>query len=91
MFALAGIYAGIQDALEGAVPSDMVTQRERGTAYGIMGAVNGVGDLFASAMVGTVWTLISPSAAFLAAGALMIAGAIAVYLRTKAEPSQIAS
>ncbi|HEX3880137.1 MAG TPA: MFS transporter [Bryobacteraceae bacterium] len=91
MFALAGIYAGIQDALEGAVPSDMVTQRERGTAYGMMGAVNGVGDLFASAMVGTIWTLISPSAAFLAAGALMIAGAIVVYLRTKAEPSQIAS
>jgi MFS family permease len=90
LFALAGIYVGIQDALEGAIPPDMVTPHERGTAYGVMGAVNGFGDLFASAMVGTVWTLASPSAAFSAAAVLMLAGAAVVYLRTSAEPSHTA-
>ena len=85
MFALSGIYVGIQDALEGAIPPGMVTQPQRGTAYGVLGAVNGFGDLFASAMVGMVWTLASPAAAFLSAAALMLAGGIVVYLQGSQE------
>jgi len=81
MFALAGVYVGIQDALEGAIPADLVTPADRGTAYGAMGAVNGFGDLFASALTGTLWTMISPVAAFACAAGLMLAGAAAVYLR----------
>jgi MFS family permease len=91
LFALAGIYVGIQDSLEGAIPADMVTQQERGTAYGVMGAVNGFGDLFASAMVGTLWTLVSPAAAFVSAGALMLAGGALVYLRASDAPSHTAA
>jgi MFS family permease len=90
LFALAGMYVGIQDALEGAIPPDMVSPQERGTAYGVMGAVNGFGDLFASVMVGTLWTYVSPSAAFSTAAALMLAGAAVVYLRTSADPSHTA-
>jgi sugar phosphate permease len=75
IFALAGIYIGMEDALEGAIPADLVESDARGTAYGLMGAVNGVGDLAASALVGTVWTTISPVWAFFAAGTLMASGA----------------
>lgn len=81
MFALSGICAGIQDALEGAIPAGMIRQEQRGTAYGVMGAVNGFGDLFASAMVGTVWTLASATAAFASAAVLMLAGGAVVFLR----------
>jgi MFS family permease len=84
VFLLAGIYIGIEDTLEGAIPSDLVPAESRGTAYGLMGAVNGAGDLWASAMVGTVWTLISPVAAFSMAGALMLAGAAIVLFDAKA-------
>ncbi len=80
MFALSGIYVGIQDALEGAIPAGMITQQERGTAYGVMGAVNGFGDLIASALVGMLWTLASPSIAFAVAAALMLAGGASLYL-----------
>ena len=90
VFVLAGIYVGIQDSLEGAIPAGMVTARERGTAYGLMGAVNGVGDLIASALVGTLWTLVSPVAAFLTAGVLMLAGAAGVYRRATSAPSHTA-
>lgn len=83
MFALSGIHTGIQDAIEGAIPADMVAPEQRGTAYGVMGAVNGFGDLFASAMVGTLWTAISPAVAFLCAAALMLAGGAAVYWRSR--------
>ena len=75
VFVVAGAYIGIEDALEGAIPADLVAPEDRGTAYGLMGAVNGVGDWVASALVGTVWTLVSPAAGFACAGALMLAGA----------------
>ena len=78
IFALGGIYIGMEDALEGAIPAGLVAADARGTAYGLMGAVNGVGDLFASALVGTLWTAVSPASAFFAAGALMSAGAALV-------------
>ena len=76
VFALAGIYVAIQDALEGAIPADMVSSQSRGTAYGLMGTVNGVGDLAASVLVGTLWTAVSPAVGFDCAGALMLAGTL---------------
>ena len=83
VFALAGVYIGIEDSLEGAIPADLVSAEYRGTAYGALGAVNGVGDLVASALVGTLWTAISPQAAFATAGFLMLAGAGVVLYNTK--------
>lgn len=74
VFACAGIYIAIQDALEGAIPADLVPAQSRGTAYGLMGTVNGVGDLTASVLVGSLWTAISPAVAFDCAGAVMLAG-----------------
>jgi sugar phosphate permease len=78
VFAMAGIFAAAQDTLEGAIPPDLTNPENRGTAYGTLGAVNGVGDLVASALVGTLWTAVSPVAAFSAAGVLMLAGALSV-------------
>jgi MFS family permease len=89
VFVLAGIYIGIEDTLEGAIPPDLIRPGQRGTAYGAMGAVNGVGDWIASALVGTVWTLVSPVAAFAAAGVLMAAGAALLYPRA-GEPGRVA-
>ena len=74
VFILAGVFLGFQDSLEGAIPGGMVGAEVRGTAYGLMGAVNGAGDLVASALTGTLWTLVSPAAAFCCAGSLMLAG-----------------
>jgi MFS family permease len=79
VFVLAGIYIGVEDALEGAIPADLIASEDRGTAYGLMGAVNGVGDLIASAAVGTLWTAVSPVVAFSFAGVLMLAGAARMF------------
>src|SRR5579884_2551038 len=64
IFVLSGIFAAAQDTLEGAIPPDLISPESRGTAYGTLGAVNGVGDLAASALVGTLWTTVSPATAF---------------------------
>ena len=80
VFILAGIFAAAQDTLEGAIPPDLTHAEMRGTVYGTLGAVNGAGDLIASAMLGTLWTVASPVVAFGTASALMAAGALALLM-----------
>jgi len=79
LFALAGAYIAAQDALEGAITADYVVGEVRGTGYGLMATVNGVGDLVASAAVGLLWTVVSPVAGFGYAAVLMLAGAVVLY------------
>jgi MFS family permease len=79
VFAAAGVYIAAEDALEGAIPADLVTPEKRGTAYGLMGAVNGFGDLGASVLVGTLWTAVSPAVSFSCAGALMLLGTLLLF------------
>ena len=75
LFVLAGMYIGIQEALEGAMTADLIPDRtRRGTAYGVLGCVNGVGDFAASVVVGLLMTW-RPEAAFVYAAAWMFLGA----------------
>ena len=79
LFALGGFYLAFEEALEGTITADLVGAHVRGTAYGVLGAVNGVGDLMASVLVGSLWTLFSPAVAFGYSAAAMLAGGVLVY------------
>jgi MFS family permease len=81
VFVVSGIFAAAKDTLEGAIPPELTDPETRGTVYGTLGAVNGVGDLVASGLTGTLWTALSPVFAFWVAGSLMAVGAASV-LRT---------
>ena len=76
LFALAGAYIAAQDTLEGAITADYVEGGARGTGYGLMATVNGVGDLVASVVVGLLWTVFSPVVGFGYAATLMLTGAL---------------
>ena len=79
LFGLAGTFVAIQDSLEGAMTADLIPENERrGVAYGVTGTVNGIGDFLSSTIVGMVWTIYSPIAAFVYAAVTMMAGAIAI-------------
>ena len=79
LFMLGGAFIAIQDSLEGAMTADLVPETgKRGVAYGVTGAVNGVGDLISSAIVGIVWTAYSPVAAFVYAAVMMATGAVVI-------------
>jgi MFS family permease len=79
LFCLAGVYIAVEDALEGAMTADLVPAAEsRGIAYGVLGTVNGIGDLAASVIVGALWTAVSPATAFTYAAGAMAAGAVAI-------------
>ena len=79
LFAVAGFSIAVVDALEGALTADLVENDLRGTAYGVLGAVNGVGDLGASVLVGTLWTAFSPVFGFVYGALLMGMGALVIY------------
>ncbi len=78
LFGLAGTYIAAEDALEGAMTADFVAADARGIAYGLMGTVNGIGDLVASVVVGALWTAVAPALAFGYAAAVMLAGAVLI-------------
>jgi MFS family permease len=86
VFSLAGLVNGIQDTLEGATTADLVPADQRGLGFGLLGAVNGGGDLVSSLVVGALWTLhplwgFGYAAVFMALGcAVTLVGA----LRTEA-------
>jgi MFS family permease len=87
VFVVSGIFAAAKDTLEGAIPPDLTGPEMRGSVYGTLGAVNGVGDLIASALTGTLWTAVSPGIAFGVAGSLMAVGSISVlWVRENAGP-----
>ena len=79
LFVLSGVLAAVQDTLEGVVTADLGGATARATAFGVLGTVNGIGDLVASAGVGLVWTIASPFAAFAAAAVLMLVGSAFVF------------
>ncbi len=79
LFGLGGFSIAVVDCLEGAITADLVAEGERGVAYGVLGTVNGVGDLVASVLVGALWTTFSPKLAFAYAAVLMGLGAGVIY------------
>jgi len=76
IFILGGIYIAIEDALEGAIAADLLPQELRGTGYGVLATVNGVGDFFSSLIVGFLWTYASPIYAFGYAAGMSLLGSI---------------
>ena len=77
VFALAGFVAGVEDTLEGATTADYAPAEVRGTAFGVLGLVNGVGDLLSSLVVGALW-LADPMLGFGYAALMMALGAALV-------------
>lgn len=75
VFMLAGVAYAFQQSLERAIVADMTPVEVRSTGFGVLAAVNGIGDLVSSAVVGTLWTAFSPSAAFAYAFVATMAGA----------------
>ena len=73
-FALGGTFVGVVEALQDTLAAGMVSREQHGMAFGTMAAVNAVGDLGSSLLIGELWSFYSPAAGFAVAGALFLAG-----------------
>lgn len=78
IFVLAGIYVGVEEALEDSLAAELCPPEQHGMAFGALAAVNAVGDFVSSLAVGLLWTQYSPGVAFGAAGVLFLVGAVLV-------------
>jgi len=64
LFLLAGVETGAIDSTTRAYASELLDERERGTGFGVMSTIDGVGDFTSSAIAGALWTLSSSNFAF---------------------------
>ena len=77
-------------SLERALTADLVPdESNRGTAYGVMGTVNGIGDFLSSAVVGLLWSF-KPEAGFAYAAVAMFLGPCCCIACDNAMPRQVA-
>ncbi len=79
VFAVAGLYVSVQEALESTVTAELVGASTLNLGIGVLGSVNGAAKFVSSAAVGLLWTEASPVIAFgvaalaMASGTLMLA------------------
>jgi MFS family permease len=83
LFLLAGLFSAITDTLEGTAAADLLPSESRGTGFGVLQTVEGVGDFASSAVVGVLWALIAPMIAFGYAAVLSAAGGVILLYLTR--------
>ena len=83
LFILEGTVMAAEETLESAVTTDLLPADVRGTGFGILASVNGVGDLVSSIVVGLLWTHVSAKAAFGYAAVTSTIGSVLLFLAVR--------
>jgi MFS family permease len=79
LFGLAGLHGAFQQSLEKPAATELLPPEVRGSGFGILATANGIGDMVSSAVVGALWSAVSPAAGFLYAGVFAVIGAVVVF------------
>lgn len=80
LFAFVGIYTAIIESSQPALASTLMSEDQHGAGFGLMSAVDGIGDFLSSVTMGVLWTTVSPNTGFATAGALALFSAVLLYL-----------
>jgi MFS family permease len=81
VFGFSGLYMGVWETLENSAAATLLPASVRGVGFGVLAAVNGLGDFISSVLVGFLW-IISPVWAMLFVMVMSLTGA-AIIARTK--------
>ncbi len=76
-FVLAGVGIGAAETAEHAAVATRADEAIRGSAFGLLAALQSAGNLAASAVAGILWTAFSPTVAFIWLAAWMLAAVLA--------------
>lgn len=79
LFGLAGVHLGVAQSLEKSAASEILSAERRGSGFGVLATVNGVGDLVSSIAVGALWSAVSATAGFAYAAVFALIGAVLIY------------
>jgi MFS family permease len=86
LFAVAGAGMGMGETALSAAVAAFAPNDLRGSAFGLVAAVQAFANLAASAVAGLLWTLVSPEAAFLYLAAWSLAALVAFALTRSSSP-----
>jgi MFS family permease len=75
-FGLAGVFIAWEETVEGAAVRDYVAGEQAGTAFGILGVINGLGDFVSSLMVGFLWSGVGAFWGFIYAAGMGLIGTL---------------
>lgn len=79
-FILAGIGIGSAETAESAAVAQLAPEPLRGSAFGLLAALQAVANLAASAIAGVLWSAVSPAAAFIYVAAWMALAFVGLLL-----------
>jgi MFS family permease len=82
LFGFLGIHGAVQQAVEKSLAAELLPKVNRGSGFGVLAAVNGIGDLVSSVIVGILWSSVNANAGFLYAAVFCLLGAVLVYFYT---------
>lgn len=88
LFALVGIYTAIIESSQPALASTLMPEDQHGAGFGLMSAVDGVGDFLSSVTMGLLWTTVSPNAGFAVAGSLALVSAVLLWFMRLSRPKR---
>src|SRR5262249_40234121 len=78
-FLIYGFYFGLSEGTEKALVADLAPPAQRGFAFGIYNAVQGLGALAASVLFGLIWRAYGAAAAFGVGAALALAATALLF------------
>ena len=73
-FILGGIYVGIEETLEDSLAAELLPVSQRGTGFGALASINGIGDFVSSLSIGWLWSAYGANVGFGFAAAVMAIG-----------------
>jgi MFS family permease len=76
LFVAVGCSTALVETAEGAYAAELLDDTTRGRGFGLLGLVDGLGDLVSSVVVGGLWTLTDPAWGFALAALLAGGGAV---------------
>lgn len=87
-FVLAGAGIGFAETAESALVARALPDRLRGSGFGVVGAIQAIGNIVGTVVAGILYTTVSPVAAFVYAAAWMLLSVAASVLFTHRTPEQ---
>lgn len=90
MFALGGMGVGIYEAVEDTIAAELLPREIRGSGFGALAVVTGMGDLISSLLFGWLWAAVGVAGASVAVLVPMLAGTgFVLHLATRSRGQRV--